>query len=54
MRCLLLHLKLKYVLQFKKIRRPETSDLGSPKSVNFENKETQVSRDERDPIQRWR
>ncbi len=30
----------KYLLQLYKVRRPETCDLRSPKSVNAENKET--------------
>jgi len=43
-----------YVLQSEKVGRPRTRDLCNLKSANLENKESKVSQDEQDPIQRWR
>jgi len=43
----------KCVQQVHKVWRSETRHLQSRKSAKVENEETQVSRDEQDPIQRW-
>ncbi len=44
--------KINSIQQAQKVRGPETRHLPSRKSADVKNKETQVSRDEQDPILR--